>query len=223
LSLLHQPLLIGAWIGLVHAFDADHLSTLSSLSMRGRSRSPLGYALRWSCGHAVAIGTLGMLALGLGILWVSSLSRVSEVLVAALLIALGVNTMVSAGRRLSRARAPRAAGALQLPGTHAPARQRLGSHAGLLMGLLHGGAGSAAVLAILPLSGFDSGVAALTFLTAFSVGVAAGALLFALLFSRVLAHTFRGGERAAALIAVTVGTIAVVVGAIMLAGTVNGG
>jgi uncharacterized membrane protein YfcA len=215
MNLLHQPLLIGAWIGLVHAFDADHISTLSSLSVGRRSQSALGYALRWACGHAVAIGTLGVLALGLGILWISNLSRVSEILVAAMLIALGVNTLLSARRRAVEAHVPRLAGA-SMP-------RPLQSHAGLLMGLLHGGAGSAAVLAIVPLSGLDSAVAAVTFLTSFSVGVAAGALLFALLFSRVLSRTSRGGARAAAILAVTVGVIAICVGGTMLAGAVNGG
>lgn len=209
MNLLHQPLLIGAWIGLVHAFDADHISTLSSLSVRGRSQSALGYALRWACGHAVAIGMLGTLALGLGILWISSLSRVSEILVAALLVVLGINTIVSVKRRLA--------------GTGSSLPRRQPGHAGLLMGLLHGGAGSAAVLAILPLSGLDSGVAAFTFLTSFSVGVAAGALLFALLFSRVLARTLRGGRKAAAVLASGVGVIAIVVGGSMLAGAINGG
>ena len=49
MSLLQQPLLIGLGIGLVHAFDADHITTLGSLAVRDRPRSALSYALRWAC------------------------------------------------------------------------------------------------------------------------------------------------------------------------------
>jgi hypothetical protein len=211
MSLIQQALLIGAWIGLVHAFDADHISTLSSLAVRGRPRSALGYAARWACGHAVAIGALGVLALGVGLLWIPNLSHFAEMAVAALLMALGVNAVASAWRREPANAAPAAS-----VDAH---RHRTG----LLMGLLHGGAGSAAVLAILPLAGFDSAFAAIGFLLTFSVGVAAGALLFAALFSGLLARTRRGGRRLSLVLATIVGLVAVFVGGSMLLGTLNAG
>jgi len=212
--MLHQPLLIGLWIGLIHAFDADHITTLGSLAVRGRPRSAIGYAARWACGHAVAIGALGALALGVGMLWIASVSHVAELGVATLLIALGINTIVSVWRRDT---------ALALAGGEArPARSRHQA-TGLVMGLLHGGAGSAAVLALLPLSGFDSGFEAVGFLVSFSAGVAAGALAFAALFSGLLAGTLRRGETIVAAIASIVGVLAVVVGAAMLFGNLDGG
>ena len=214
--MLHQPLLIGLWIGLIHAFDADHITTLGSLAVRGRPRSAIGYAARWACGHAVAIGALGALALGVGMLWIASVSHAAELGVATLLIALGINTIVSVWRRET---------AQALAGGEArPARDRSRHQAtGLVMGLLHGGAGSAAVLALLPLSGFDSGFEAVGFLISFSAGVAAGALAFAALFSGLLAGTLRRGEAIVAAIASIVGVLAVVVGAAMLIGNFDGG
>jgi cytochrome c biogenesis protein CcdA len=214
MHILYQPLLIGLWIGLVHAFDADHITTLGSLAVRDRPRSALGYAARWACGHAVAIGALGALALGVGMLWIASVSHVAELGVATLLIVLGLNTIASVWRREI---AVAVAG-----GQPRPARTRHQA-TGLIMGLLHGGAGSAAVLAILPLSGFDSGFAAAGFLLAFSAGVAAGALLFAALFSGLLAGTLRRGETIVAAIAGVVGVLAIVVGAAMLVGNLRGG
>jgi cytochrome c biogenesis protein CcdA len=211
-SLIQQPLLIGAWIGLIHAFDADHISTLSSLTVHDRQRSAFGYAARWACGHAVAIVALGTLALGLGILWISSLSRVAELAVAFLLIALGANTAVATCRRMTAAAAH--------AGGDRPGR---GHAAGLLMGLLHGGAGSAAVLAILPLAGFDSSLAALGFLVMFSVGVAVGALLFAAVFARLVVRAVHIGERVADAFAIAVGLVAILVGGSMLLGTLDAG
>lgn len=212
MNLIQQPLLIGAWIGLVHAFDADHITTLSSLAVRGRPRSALGYAARWACGHAVAIGALGVLAVGVGLLWIRNLSHFAEMAVAALLIGLGVNTIASIWRR------PAAK-----PGDAAPAEAGHRHRTGLLMGLLHGGAGSAAVLALLPLAGFDSRLAAVGFLLTFSIGVAGGALLFAVLFSGLLAGSLRGGRRLSLLLATAVGLLAVYVGGSMLVGTLNAG
>jgi hypothetical protein len=212
MSLLQQALLLGAWIGLIHAFDADHLSTLGSLSMRGRPDEAIGYALRWACGHAVAIGALGLLALGLGVLWTSSLSLVAEILVAALLIALGWSTIRSVQRSSASGSFRSAAG------------DRSDDHhkgAGLLMGLLHGGAGSAAVLAILPLTAMNSGLAAFLFLTSFSLGVAAGALAFAVLFACLMTRA-RAGARATLLFGVLIGSTAILVGAFMLVGKING-
>jgi len=210
---MQQPLLIGLGIGLIHAFDADHLTTLGSLAVRDRPRSSLGYALRWACGHAVAIGTLGGLALGVGMLWIASASRVAEIGVAIMLITLGVNSLWSFRNR--------AAHALEAAHSHAARSRR--HVAGLLMGLLHGGAGSAAVLAILPLAGFDSGLAAAAFLLSFSAGVAAGALAFAALFSGLLAGGIRAGRSIVAAITAIVGLLAVVVGGGMLLGALHGG
>jgi cytochrome c biogenesis protein CcdA len=210
LSLLQQPLLIGAWIGLIHAFDADHVSTLGSLAVRGRPRSSFGYAMRWACGHAVAISVLGAIAAGVDMLWIVSLSHYAEMIVAALLIALGTNAIASVLRP-------------------APTRSTVtdGSRrrhsAGLLMGLLHGGAGSAAVLAILPLAGYESGFDAAWFLTFFSIGVAAGAMLFAALFALVLARAVCRGRRIIATLTCAVGGMALLVGLMMLLETLHAG
>lgn len=213
MDLAHQPLLIGVWIGLVHAFDADHISTIGTLAVRGRSNSVFSYATRWACGHAVAIGVLGVLAIGVGMLWVSTLSRFAEMLVATLLIVLGINTIVST---LKRYMGP----GLVASSPHSAAAN---SPAGLLMGLLHGGAGSAAVLAILPLAGLETGRAAVGFLTMFSFGVAAGALLFAAIFSRLLLRANRKGEHLVLAVAGVVGVIAITVGGSMLLGTFGAG
>lgn len=213
MSVLQQPLLIGLGIGLVHAFDADHLSTLGSLAVRDRPRSALAYALRWACGHAVAIGALGGLALGVGMIWIASVSRIAELGVALLLMALGANTLCSLRRRASPA----------IEHAESPAARSRRHAAGVLMGLLHGGAGSAAVLALLPLAGFDSGLAAAGFLLSFSAGVATGALLFAALFAGLLAGGMRAGRTIVAAITGVVGLLAVVVGATMLLGTLYGG
>jgi hypothetical protein len=210
LSLAQQPLLIGAWIGLIHAFDADHITTLGNLAVRGRPRSIFGYAARWACGHAVAIGAFGALAVGVGMLWVASLSQFAEALVASLLIALGLNTLWSNWRQ----RGP-------MPAAGEAGRRE--HSAGLLMGLLHGGAGSATVLAIVPLAGMESAFAAFGFLFTFSIGVAAGALMFALLFSVVLVRTARGGNTLRLAFTSLVGAAAMLVGGSMLLGTLHAG
>ena len=84
------------------------------------------------------------------------------------------------------------------------------------MGLLHGGAGSAAVLALLPLARFHSGLAAAMYLACFSLGVTVGALAFARVFALLARRSVEAGERLAAAFQTAVGVFALVSGAFLL-------
>ena len=88
--------------------------------------------------------------------------------------------------------------------------------AGLVLGMLHGGAGSAAVLALLPLAHLSSGSASAAYLACFSVGVTGGALAFAALFGRAAARAAAAGERLAAALQACVGVLATASGALLL-------
>ena len=139
--------------------------------------------------------------LGFGLTRALDLSRYSSSSCASALFAIGAQALHaarrSAARTARRARATRrrsAASARALP--RALASHTRGGRTSVLMGLLHGGAGSAAVLALLPLARFDSGVASALYLVCFCLGVAVGALAFARVFAS-LAQPHGGRRRAA--------------------------
>src|SRR5688572_12030598 len=94
---MQQPVLLGAWFGLLHALDADHVTTISGLAVNDRSTSATGYAIRWALGHAVALGLIGVFVLGLGLWGVTALSGYAETLVAMTLLVIGYHALRGAG------------------------------------------------------------------------------------------------------------------------------
>lgn len=223
-----QAVLLGAWFGLLHAFDADHLATIGGLAVRDRSHAPSAYALRWALGHGTAICLFALLVLGLGLTRALYLSRYFELLVCLALLAIGAQALLAALRSTRAPSTMRAHAARETSKTHvhflAPwhLHRRSGS-ASVVMGLLHGGAGSAAVLALLPLTRFESGMASALYLACFCAGVAAGALAFARLFARFAHRSAAAGVRLAATFQAGVGLVAVVSGALLAYEIIHGG
>jgi len=223
-----QAVLLGAWFGLLHAFDADHLATIGGLAIRDPSRAPIAYALRWALGHGAAIGTIALFVLGLGLTQALDLSRYFELLVCVALFAIGVRALHAAQRT---ARAPHGMlrhEASETAETHvhflAPWHEHArGGRTSVLMGLLHGGAGSAAVLALLPLTRFESGFASALYLACFCVGVATGAIAFARVFASLANRSTAAGARLAASFQGGVGIVAIVSGVLLLYEMTHGG
>jgi nickel/cobalt exporter len=226
MDILTQAILIGTWFGLLHAFDADHLATIGGLAARDRSLSPSGYALRWACGHAVAIVVVAAAVLGAGLTRVLDFSSYAELLVCAALFAIGLQALAAARRSLSAPPTPAHAAAAANDHVHFLAPWH--SHAArgrtsVAMGLLHGGAGSAAVLALLPLARFETGLASALYLACFSLGVALGALAFARLFAALANRSATASARSAAAFQAAVGVIAIASGALLLYELAHGG
>jgi hypothetical protein len=128
-----------------------------------------------------------------------------------------------------RLRAVSAAGATAplTAGPHAPAARRHVPHAapatrskraGVVLGLLHGSAGSAAVLALLPLAQFGAGPASALYLACFSLGVAAGAVAFASLFTKFAARAAAAGKTVGTCFQALIGAFAMLSGALLIFG-----
>jgi cytochrome c biogenesis protein CcdA len=218
-ALFPQAIVLGTWFGLLHAFDADHLATIGGLAVRDRSLSPTGYALRWACGHAAAIVAIAATVLGAGLTRVLDLSRYAELLVCAALLAIGLQALGAARRSLG---GPHYAPAHRAPASdhvHFLAPWHWHSSRGrtsVLMGLLHGGAGSAAVLALLPLARFDTALTSALYLACFSLGVALGALAFARVFATVANRSATASARLGAAFQAAVGVVAIASGGLLL-------
>lgn len=225
-ALLPQAILLGTWFGLAHAFDADHLATIGGLAVRDRSLSPTGYALRWACGHAAAIVAVAAAVLGAGLTRVLDFRSYAELLVCAALIAIGLQALGAARRSLGRPHYAPAHAAPASDHVHFLAPWHSHSSRGrtsVLMGLLHGGAGSAAVLALLPLARFDTAIASALYLACFSLGVALGALAFARVFAALANRSATASARLGAAFQAAVGVVAIASGGILLYEVTHGG
>lgn len=229
MELLSQALVLGTWFGLLHAFDADHLATIGGLAVRDRSLSPTGYALRWAAGHAAAIVIIAAAVLGLGLTRLLGLSSYAEFVVCAALFAIGLQALFAARHSFGGAAPGLRAHAATATREHVHFLAPWHSHSGrrgatsVLMGLLHGGAGSAAVLALLPLTRFDTAVAGAVYLVCFSIGVAVGALAFARLFALVANRSATASARLGAAFQAAVGIVAIASGALLLYELLHGG
>jgi len=160
-------------LGALHAFDADHVMAVTALaSGRAEPRELLAVSARWALGHGAALMALGSLVLLLGMAIPASLSRAAELAVGVLLLLIGAWVLYDLhGRRLHvhvhhhDGLPPHAHWHSHNHGTHHRHR-----HSATLVGLVHGIAGSAPVLALLPLG--QSSVATLAAGERWLVGLA---------------------------------------------------
>ena len=164
-------LLLGFGLGLRHATDADHLVVLSSLVRREQD---LGAAARvaalWGLGHSASFLGIGLLVIVAERRLPPGFELLADLLVAGMLITLGATHLV---RRLT---------CTAIAASHASSRP-------LIVGVIHGLAGSAAV-ALLAATSIPSRASAAAYLLLFGlgtvVGMAAMTVLLAWAFGRAL-------------------------------------
>lgn len=194
-GLLGSLLALGLLLGLKHALEADHVSTVATLASRSAStRQTLGVAAAWGLGHAAALVGLGTALIGLGATLPENVSRMLELAVGVILVVLGGGVL----RRLRQKRihlhfhehdgvrhlhAHAHAGAR---GTHDSAHDHghrpLLWRRPLLIGGVHGLAGTAAITVLaLPVGG--SAAQALLYLLVFGCGSILGMLALSVVVS----------------------------------------
>lgn len=165
-------------MGVLHAFDPDHMVTMSSLGARPDARgATTRFALSWALGHG---GILVLAALALLLFQVpmpGALPAGAERLVGIILIAAGGSLALALWRGSAEDRRPSA----------------LRSKTPFLIGMVHGTAGSAAALALLPV-GLLSAVQGLVYVLVFSGGVLLGMIGFGHGFDRISALIARRGR-----------------------------
>jgi hypothetical protein len=129
----------GLLLGARHALEPDHLAAVSILITR-RASPQAGAALGawWGLGHALALLAVGSTLAALDSHLPPSIAGGFELLVALMLLALGARAVL----RAIRGRADRSAAGHHHPGRWALARRPI------LVGLVHGLAGSGALTAL---------------------------------------------------------------------------
>jgi hypothetical protein len=153
----------GLLMGILHAFDPDHVMTMSSLGSRPDARGATArYAVSWGVGHG---GILVIAALALLLFEVplpEALPTGAERFVGVILIAAGGSLALALWRNKTDV-------------THGGSGLR--TKAPFLIGMVHGTAGSAAVFALLPI-GLLSPVLGVFYVLVFSSGVLIGMMGF---------------------------------------------
>ena len=193
---------IGLLLGLRHAFEPDHLAAVSTLATRQRRLWPAArLGIAWGVGHTAAVGAVSLAVVSLGITLPPRLWPTAELAVAAMLVALGA-TVVSRyarGRWHIHRHAHGAAPHLHLhshatDGAHAHRHSSGDVHRSLGFGLLHGLAGSAAVIVLL-VAAAPSAALRLAYVAAFGLGTVVGMLAVSFLLGGVVRLASERGER----------------------------
>ena len=205
MNALGLPFESGAWaipltafgVGALHALDADHIMAVSGLAMRRTAPARcVQLGARWAVGHGITLLTLGLICYAVGHALPDHWHVYAERCVALALCAVGVavlSGLATGGARLRLHHHPGMRPHLHwVPvGTQHEGRGALDNHGALLIGALHGMAGSAPMLALIP-SGQQGDVrAGVLVLAAFSLGV----LLTMCVFGLVVGFTVGRFER----------------------------
>jgi nickel/cobalt transporter (NicO) family protein len=184
-------LLLGIGLGIRHATDADHMVVVSALVQREPSvwRAARIAAL-WGLGHTVAFLTLGLVVVLLGVRPSQSFERRTEILAAIMLIGFGVWHLVR---------------------KQPTAWSRTSSARPLVIGMVHGLAGSAGV-GLLTATTISSRLLAVAYLSVVALGTVIGMVALTVVLARPISWTMRQGDRlrkcmssAAALLSVALG------------------
>ncbi|MDR9411974.1 MAG: hypothetical protein RI544_03540 [Haloquadratum sp.] len=159
LNTVGMSLLAGAMLGARHAVEADHIAAVSSMIRPDTSASVLG--LWWAIGHMVPIAVGGLLAVSVGLIMPPWVAATAESVVGLMLIVLGL------------------IGILPCVGVRLRGRSHALTHRdSFAVGIIHGLAGSGAMIVILTASVRELPMAAV-FLGGVGIGSVATMVLLA--------------------------------------------
>lgn len=174
------PFLTAVLLGSLHAFEADHLAAVTSFAVQKPTpRQSVGFGFRWALGHGTAILVAGLLLIFLGLRIPEGATLVMERGVGAVLIALGAWTMIATRAMHAHEHAHDGSQHVHLH-SHLRGRGHDHKHAPTLIGLMHGLAGAAPAVALVPLAMFDSAFSGISYLLLFAMGTAVSMSVYAL-------------------------------------------
>jgi ABC-type nickel/cobalt efflux system permease component RcnA len=221
-----SALFLGFLIGLQHAFEADHVAAVASIAANSRRlRTALRHGAVWGLGHTLTLLLLGGLVIYLGEAIPQTWAEALELLVGVMLVGLGASLLHRLWRERVHFHPHRHDGGVTHLHAHKHARAEVrhdpGHHAhehpkglplrSLAVGMVHGLAGSAA-LVLLALGSADSVPVALAYIVLFGfgsiVGMAALSAVMAVPLSytaRVFTWANRGLQAAVAVVTMAVG------------------
>jgi hypothetical protein len=177
----------GLLAGLLHVFAGpDHLAALAPLSLKARRRA-WAVGLRWGLGHSSGVLVVAAIAFGLRqVVHLPEISGWGERLVGATMIVLGLWGLRSLfGERLhAHEHEHEGAGHVHFH-VHRPDQDHRGAgahvhgHAAFWVGTLHGLAGTAHLVGVLPSLALPTGRETASYLLAFAIGTIVAMTVFA--------------------------------------------
>lgn len=194
-------LLLGFGLGMIHALDADHVMALLALNnQKTRLRRVAYCATYWAMGHGGVLLCCGVLLFGFGVVIPESLQWLANLSVGIVMLCLGVWCLWQLRTATLKLHShgdvqhihwhtdehtdehqQKAQQSAQPSLTEAQSLQAM--HKPLMIGMLHGLAGSAPVLALIPALNQGTMLLAIIYLLLFSIGIMLSMAIFGLGFA----------------------------------------
>jgi len=206
---------LGLLLGLKHAVEADHLAAISTIVSERRSLTQCaGVGALWGIGHTSSLLLAGVFVLGLGFVIPERVANLFELAVAAMIIVLGMRLLrlhIHVHKHAGKSH-------IHLHFKDDPHLET--QHSGLsglrplLVGVVHGLAGSAALtLLVLTQVVQQSGIGAgFAYLVIFGIGSIGGMLLMGVLLSLPFCFGLRFFERTLLPLRLTTGVVSTLFG-----------
>lgn len=210
------PSLVGLALGMRHALEPDHLAAVSTLATEERgARAGFRLGAFWGLGHTLALLVVGGSLALLGAQMPEHVAALFELLVAVMVTGLGVRAVVRAVRegRLGAEHTHTHGGLVHAhaaPTSHVHVSRWTLATRPLLIGLMHGLAGSGALTALV-LAELPTAAARLTYIVLFGAGSVVGMAMLTGLAGVPLMRLARSPRATAALLLMT-GVASMVIG-----------
>ncbi|MCK4938805.1 MAG: hypothetical protein KAR80_00850 [Rhodospirillaceae bacterium] len=191
-------LLLGFLMGLRHAVETDHVAAVVTLSAQNETkdnlmRSAIRLGALWGLGHAVALFSIGALFIGLSIDAPESFSGWMEFAVGIMLVSIGLDLLYRLFKKRIHFHLHRHENGnlhfhahshdgttIHTEDPHSHRHHRVASVRSLLIGMVHGMAGSAALM-VLAAGAFESYEMSLLYMAIFAVGSMGGMVVLSLM------------------------------------------
>ncbi|ROS04895.1 cytochrome C biogenesis DsbD-like protein [Sinobacterium caligoides] len=165
----------GFTLGLVHALDADHVMAVTALSNEKPSLwRTLRFSMNWALGHGGVLLMAGMGLFAFGVALPEVLIKFAEASVGFVLIFIGLLSLWRFRRQNLQLHQHQHGDVVHThwhEENHTTEKDTEKAHAPLMVGVLHGLAGSAPALALIPAVAQGDLVLAAAYLLVFSLGV----------------------------------------------------
>ncbi len=225
----HLPLFAGILAAMLHVITGpDHLAAVSPLAIETK-RKAWKVGLLWGIGHVAGMMAIGILVyLFREIIPFENISAYSEKLVGIVLIGLGIWTLLKIFREEHQHKHPHYHEAQTTPYIHVHSHdhqhatghqhthtrpQKKNLTMALLIGFIHGIAGIAHFLLLLPVLGFESNLQSAQYIIGFGVGTVLAMSLYALVLGKIATKLQEGhNQNFATGIRLVAGMVAVIIG-----------
>lgn len=183
-----STLLLALGLGMLHALDADHIMAVSALTTkRASAKSCMRFCYHWAAGHGVTLFCIAGAVYIFGSAIPETLSHLAESLVGVVLVIIGGFALWDIARQKFNLSFHFHEPDIHHAHWHEKNHNRKKDHSALLVGMLHGVAGSAPLLILIPISKIGSPLLAMGYVFLFAVGV----ILSMLFFGGLLAQSYK--------------------------------